>query len=92
MLPLLELAVESSDVTIPSVSSCLSACAWLAMLPKTTGRAWSLLQTSFSLPETGPRAQLSYANFCCPLQSVESGRCMGGPVTGSSDVECILGQ
>lgn len=39
MLPLLELAVESSDVTIPSVPSCFSACAWLAMLPKTTGRA-----------------------------------------------------
>lgn len=54
MLPLLELAVESSDVTVPSVSSCLLACAWLAMLPKTTGRARSL-----GLPKTGPRARLS---------------------------------
>lgn len=71
MLPLLELAVESSDVTVPSVSSCLLACAWLAMLPKTTGRVWILLQTPFSLPDTGPSVQLSWVIFCRLLQSLQ---------------------
>lgn len=76
MLPLLELALESSDVTILSVSSCLSGCAWLAMLPKTTG---SFKPHSVSLKQASARL------YGFLLLSVESCRHMGGPATETSD-------